>query len=73
MFINQLDEVQKIANRINRRHLRNYSDQSVAIDAALKCVAASDDALEVRRGIRIATGFVEFGGKFFKDPLNVKL
>lgn len=73
MFINQLNEVQKIANRINRNHLRNYSDQSAAINAALKCVAVPDDALEVRNAVRIATGFVEFGGKFFKDPLNVKL
>jgi hypothetical protein len=73
MFINQLDDVQKLADRINRKHLRNYSDQKIVIDAALKCVAAPNDPLEARCGIRIATGFVEFGGKFFKDPLNVKL
>jgi hypothetical protein len=73
MFINQLNEVEKIANRINRKHLRNYSNQSAAIDAALECVAASNDPLEARQSVRRATGFVEFGGKFFKDPLNVKL
>lgn len=69
MYISELEEVAKVARRINKR-LRLVGDQTQAIEAAMECIAAPIDVLAWKEPLKEA-GFIRRGGQVFLAPSNM--